>query len=242
MEFTGRLGNIRNQAVSQPFLQYGRIVILVLFAWATVGPVQVLSASPPRLKSQTVIFVEVYNCTQVSRLEIREAERQAEEIFAKAGVRISWLDFLPEKHLVQSRLNKVAADFSVRILYTSKTTRPRRMFQVDTLGETTIPSGTEGPVPGGIVSVFVDRVYDSSTRWGLFSGEVLGDAIAHELGHLLLGAEHSSKGIMKGSWTSQDLHLAGRGKLRFSPDQVGLLQRAALSLRQNPSSRVIAER
>ena len=120
--------------------------------------------------------------------------------------------------------------------------RLRQISGDDALGEVTISSETEGPAPGGIVNVFVDRVADTSTRWDLFSGEVLGDAIAHELGHLLLGAEHSSQGVMKGFWTSQDLHLAGRGKLQFSPDQAGLLQRAALSLHQNPLRETIAER
>ena len=112
----------------------------------------------------------------------------------------------------------------------------------DALGECTIPSGTEVPVRGGITNVFDDRVVEVSTRWGLFPAEVLGHAMAHELGHLLLGTGHSSQGLMKGSWTSLDLQLASRGKLRFSPDQAGLLHRAALSLRQNPPPTVIAER
>lgn len=242
MELTGRLGKITNRTVAHAFVQYGRIVSVVLFSWTTVGAVQGISASPPTLKSQPVIVVEIHNCTHTTRLEIQEAERQAAAIFAKAGVRISWLNSLPEKHPVRSRINNLPADFSVRIIYAFKVMRLRQISGADALGETTIPSGTVAPLPGGTANVFVDRVDDSSTRWGLFPGEVLGDAIAHELGHLLLGTGHSSQGVMKGDWTSQDLHLGGLGKLQFLPDQAGLLQRAALSLHPNFSPEILAKR
>ena len=242
MKFTGRLGKITSRKVSQALVQYGRIVSLVLFTCTIVGQVQGISASSPESKSHPVIFVEVQNYTQVTRLEIPDAERQATAIFAKAGVQICWLDLFSRKRPVQSQLNNFSADFSVRLLYAFKVIRLRQISGADALGEATIPSNTEGSVPGGIANVFVDRVADTSTRWNLFSGEVLGDAIAHELGHLLLGTAHSRQGIMKGSWTSQDLHLAGRGKLQFAPDLAGLLQRAALSLHQNPLPEIIAER
>ena len=242
MKFTGHLRKITSRKVSQAFVQYGRIVSLVLFTCTIVGQVQAISASSPRLKNHPVIFVEVRNYTQVTRLEIQDAERQAAAIFAKAGVQICWLDRLSGKPPVQSQLDNLPADFSVQLLYAFKVTRLRQISGDDALGEATIPSNTEEPAPSGIANVFVDRVADTSTRWDLFSGEVLGDAIAHELGHLLLGTENSREGVMKGSWTSQDLHLAGRGKLQFSPHQAVLLRRAALSLHQNPLPEIIAER
>jgi hypothetical protein len=41
--------------------------------------------------------------------------------------------------------------------------------------------------------------------------------MAHEIGHLLLGANrHSASGIMKAAWRHADVELAGQGRLTFS--------------------------
>jgi len=61
-------------------------------------------------------------------------------------------------------------------------------------------------------------------------------AIAHELGHLLLGADHSGQGIMKAEWSVQDLELAKGDKLRFLPTETSALQRAVRSLPRNFST------
>jgi len=54
---------------------------------------------------------------------------------------------------------------------------------------------------------------------------VLGAAMAHELGHLLLPPpSHSQAGIMSPRLTCRELKQAARGELRFTPDQVRALQ------------------
>jgi hypothetical protein len=46
---------------------------------------------------------------------------------------------------------------------------------------------------------------------------ILGHAMAHELGHLLLGTNsHSSDGLMRAQWNRGDLAEAARGNLLFS--------------------------
>ncbi len=50
--------------------------------------------------------------------------------------------------------------------------------------------------------------------------QILGHVIAHEIGHLLFGADsHSRTGIMKASWADGDLRSASRGILLFTPEQ-----------------------
>jgi hypothetical protein len=52
------------------------------------------------------------------------------------------------------------------------------------------------------------------------NGLVLGDVIAHELGHLLLGSNaHSSSGIMAAELDREKIKAAGMGRLGFSPEQ-----------------------
>src|SRR5262249_36329077 len=48
---------------------------------------------------------------------------------------------------------------------------------------------------------------------------LLGDAIAHEIGHLLKGSHsHSATGIMSGRWSRRELEAAARGALWFTKE------------------------
>ncbi len=54
---------------------------------------------------------------------------------------------------------------------------------------------------------------------------ILGLAMAHELGHLLLPFHsHSRKGIMRAQWNRQDFQLAAHGNLGFTPKQAELVR------------------
>jgi len=71
-----------------------------------------------------------------------------------------------------------------------------------------------GPGEFGVhCGVFYDRVQQISRRTNN-EAVVLGHAVAHELGHLLLGVNaHSPGGLMRAHWTPRDLALAAQGKL-----------------------------
>jgi hypothetical protein len=97
--------------------------------------------------------------------------------------------------------------------------------RVEPLGSAMIPcdeDATSCPI-----SVFYFRVEELALQFNLHPERVLGHVLAHEIGHMLLGANHSSKGIMRGAWGRDDLKLMGVGILDFSNDQ-GAQLRAAL--------------
>src|SRR3974377_268085 len=55
--------------------------------------------------------------------------------------------------------------------------------------------------------------------------QILGHAIAHEVGHLLLNLEvHSERGIMRGEWGRAEMWDAAYGMLLFTPEQAELLR------------------
>jgi len=57
--------------------------------------------------------------------------------------------------------------------------------------------------------------------------QVLGHAMAHELGHILLGTgSHSSAGLMRGNWDATQLDDAAKGRLHFSRDEARHIQDA----------------
>jgi hypothetical protein len=54
---------------------------------------------------------------------------------------------------------------------------------------------------------------------------VLGCAIAHEIGHLLLGPNrHSVSGIMRARWDRRDIREELQGAMLFTPQQARLMQ------------------
>ena len=55
---------------------------------------------------------------------------------------------------------------------------------------------------------------------------VLGRAIAHELGHLLIGTpRHSSRGLMRALWSQEELRGDRAADWRFSADESALMKR-----------------
>jgi hypothetical protein len=76
--------------------------------------------------------------------------------------------------------------------------------------------------------VFYFRVVERGEQFGIQPGRLLGYVLAHEG-----GANHSSKGIMRGVWERDDLKLMGFSILEFLTDQAkqlrsSLMRRATL--------------
>jgi hypothetical protein len=57
-----------------------------------------------------------------------------------------------------------------------------------------------------MATVFHDQIQAVARRTGVARSELLGRALAHEVGHLLLGVRgHSRSGIMRAVWTDDEL-------------------------------------
>ena len=68
-----------------------------------------------------------------------------------------------------------------------------------------------------IANVFMNRVTEQAAIGEFSVSRMLGHAIAHEIGHLLLGDNsHSPGGIMVAPWSKQDLWRMSKGKLLFT--------------------------
>jgi len=85
-----------------------------------------------------------------------------------------------------------------------------------------------GDTAGYTVAGYAVVSYPAATAAASSCGEipevVLGAAIAHELGHLLLPPpSHSETGVMSPRLGCRELRLAARGELRFTADQVHAL-------------------
>jgi hypothetical protein len=79
---------------------------------------------------------------------------------------------------------------------------------------------------GTLATVFADRIASAALRTRVGMPLLLGRAIAHEIGHLLLGtSRHSANGLMRALWSDQELRRNAAGDWILSPDVVAELVR-----------------
>jgi hypothetical protein len=73
---------------------------------------------------------------------------------------------------------------------------------------------------GTFATVYLDLVEDEASEIDLPRIVVLSYAVSHEVGHLLLGADaHTSQGLMKAHWKTEDLQAMAQNRLHFTPEQ-----------------------
>lgn len=201
------------------------LVAVVALAIASGAKAQNPGREDAELASTFTVYV--YNFAQVSRQSLDVAEAEASRIFLKAGVRTKWVDCplssaekakYPDCRLESGREDlvlKIFPDFSSR----------RLGLRAQDLG---FCPASEGAGPGSESALAYKRIKDFASSRGAGTQLVLGLAAAHELGHLLLHfAGHSRQGIMRASWTPDDLQRAARGELAFSREEGESLRAAA---------------
>lgn len=85
---------------------------------------------------------------------------------------------------------------------------------------------------GGIVYLFFDQIRAIASAQRVAPALVLGTAVAHEIGHVLLGRRgHSAEGLMPASWKADDWQRATLGLLLFSPVEGETIRNAISSCR-----------
>jgi hypothetical protein len=165
------------------------------------------------------VTIRVVNGDVVEARTLSLAKREASRIFNQAGIDLVWLDCeigrIDWKNPGPCQRERGPAEFWLRI----ETRRPKAATD-GVLGFTEID-----PETGASAGIYYPAAVEMAKRCQVGIGEILGAAIAHEVGHLLLGAKaHSTRGIMQASWSQPQFQLIGLGELDFAPDQATLLR------------------
>lgn len=160
------------------------------------------------------ITVRVYNRAGVSPETLSKAMAEAQRIFVREGIEIQWLNcpvIAADEHRVPECLEAWRpTEVALRIL---PGWSPR--YGGKELGYS-LPSADGG----ALANIYYKRIQQLAARQLGSETCILGEGIAHELGHLLLlGISHSSSGIMRAEWTVSDLDAAASGRLLFSSAQ-----------------------
>jgi hypothetical protein len=180
------------------------------------GPL--LARSP---QTSPVLTVQVYNWASVAPQTLTAAEDEASRIFREAGVAVSWLNC--PLSILEAQANPICIEpcppsrFAVRII----SEIPANLAKTS-LGVALSESGI-------YATIFYPRVNEYAQERIASHSQILGHAIAHEMGHLLLGpVPHARFGIMRGEWTAEDLQSITMGTFLFSSRQATLIRQAAI--------------
>jgi len=171
--------------------------------------------APATESSRPKLSISVHNYADVPAEHVLAAEEEAHKIFEQAGLETVWLTCSPKLENTQPAgcyiTDRTHLVLKLQRHAVSKQVRNR----TDVLGIATLDENGVG-YHG---YVFCDRVQKLAEARKL-SHRLLGDVLAHELGHLLLGSTaHSISGLMSGQWSGEGLRRVSEGAMFFAPSE-----------------------
>ena len=168
--------------------------------------------------------LRVYDLAETTESAMTEAAR----IFVDAGIAIEWEDgnpLSPEARLLDVSVPPPASQRFVPIngaLNARVVRHPPPNHRNRTLGFS-LPFATQGVH----ITLYLANIAEAARGANMSLVELLGAAMAHEIGHVLLGSSHHSlRGIMRDQWGKEEYRLGRTGRLRFSPDEANRMRRA----------------
>jgi hypothetical protein len=176
------------------------------------------------------VAIYVYDLAGVSSHTLAQATEEAARILATAGVQVVWQPGPSDASEAHE------CDFEVK----SHDTLSRRPDSRDHLVLRLVRNFPERSLPGALgyslpdarfgvhATLFYERIEAVSKTGDIALATMLGHAIAHEIGHVLLGTtDHSPSGIMKARWGRRDYWQASMGLMVFAPREREAIQRRA---------------
>jgi hypothetical protein len=150
------------------------------------------SAAPARVK----VVARVYNTARVAPPIIDMALATATRLMTAGAIDVAWRNC----DLADACTTVPVREFVIRLVRSRETTTDGSPF---VLGEASVDVSQRA---GVLATIYVDRVERMAERSEADSASLLGRAIAHELGHLLLATNaHSSRGLMRAQWSPRDI-------------------------------------
>ena len=191
--------------------------MILFMAMLIVAGVPSIDAAP----AEDAVTVRTYNYAAVPIEQLGPAKSEATRIFKRTGISIEWADCQVPGGVSRSACtNPLVAgrDLMLRLI-----DRPESVERVVALGESMLDPGERG---GVLMTVNMSLVRIIAGRTGTPLPTLVGRAIAHEIGHLLLGSgEHPRMGLMRARWSNEEL----RG---LKPAHWGFSSREAAQMRQ----------
>jgi len=161
--------------------------------------------------AQTLV-VSLYDYSDLSSKETLHLTKTADLVLAHSGIHIAWLYCrgalaeMPETTCEETmRSNEIVVRLQPGV-----SRRPEN----GTMGRSVVT--TAG---GSYVSVWAPAVRTQAAAFGMAFALLMGYAVAHEVGHCLLGSGHSHAGLMRGSWNRKDASEMSRLSLHLTKQE-----------------------
>jgi hypothetical protein len=195
-------------------LVYGVLAVGILAAWGSAEAGQI--EAPRRVSVVIRTYTEVH-----SEAQIQAARRTAAAILERAGIEVAWRECaLTAGPTVGCEVAPRSNELVVRIV---RATAAQSTPHFNTLGVAFVDVETGR---GALATVYADRVESLAERAAADKAVLLGRAMAHEIGHLLLGTNrHTSHGLMRASWSGADLRRNAAAEWLFASREGDMMRR-----------------
>jgi hypothetical protein len=150
------------------------------------------TASPARVE----VVARVYNTARVAPVVTDVALAITTRLMTAGSIDVAWRNC----DVPNVCATVPVREFVIRLVRSRETTTGGSPF---VLGEASIDVDQRA---GVLATIYVDRVERMAELSDADTASLLGRAIAHELGHLLLATNaHSSSGLMRAYWSPRDI-------------------------------------
>jgi hypothetical protein len=176
----------------------------------------------------TEIVVRVYDTTGVPPDARRAALKIAASLVSSASIDVVMRTCTGSSKRQPSPASRpdpcnsplTPSEVALRIVFSGdavdddRSTRPLGEALIDTKART-----------GVLATVYADRVNWMAARTGVDPDELLGRAIAHELGHLLMGTStHGTTGLMRAVWSQSEMRRGETRDWAFEPQEIAAIK------------------
>jgi len=195
---------------------------------------QTAIAGTPKMETGLEITVDLYNYAHVDSETLIRAKEETTRIYREIGIETLWIDkqIAEQPGLAPYRVSEIRVNI---VLYASEGLG----LLSNSLG---IAPGT-GPNRGRLYVCYVrvENLYRKQvastvrarTSRPATKAQILGYAIAHEMGHLLGLDAHSENGIMRVAWSPIDLLNLAYEELAFTVQQAAVIRNQVRIRQQN---------
>jgi hypothetical protein len=181
-----------------------------------------------RMDALTVLTltIRLYDATGLSHDTWEQAIAVAASTLHQTGVKAQWMDCSAPAAAGRCQAPLVQNELILRVRHASKRTGTQ------TLGDAVVDTRVRA---GSFATLYANRIIATAADSGVDQGVVLGRALAHEIGHLLLGRrDHAAGGLMRAHWTAVELQRSLARDWRFSDAELAEI-RSALARRTGPA-------
>ena len=205
------------------------VLMAILLAVTAAAAVAAKGSADPAAAADAASFararvqVRVYDTTVMPAADQTVALRAAAGVLAAAGIDVTWVmcGRAGDDNPLACELPLARSELSVRLVRLPGVTSHSGQLELGySLVDTSVAAGA-------LATVYADRVQWLAERANVPSPLLVGMAVAHELGHLLLGTNnHPSNGIMRAVWTSKELQRRDPSDWLFAPGESASMLRS----------------